>query len=212
MKTRHYPPSQIRYQMEHPPVTVHLSKKVKESLDKVKRDRSYAQVILEILNGMFDLEKEVKGLPASEAVISYARGFEEAEERYATHGRCSRCGSEYNYLWNDGKRDKCHHTLEGPEFSHFRDKVPITKIDETDFEKAKVKLPPLEKLPYENGRKRGYSEGYDKGYAEAEEEYGITYPCSVCGKLIEMQPGDNSHKAMIGYMKEQGWRHGDCGN
>ena len=213
-KTRHYPPSQIKYQIEHPPVTFHLNKKLKEILDAVKGQRSYAQVISDIIVEKFNIEEEVKKLPLNEAVISYARGFEEAEERYAQLGTCRRCKGEDNYLWTDGKCDKCHGRTEGPDFSHFRDKIPVTWIDETDFEKAKIKLPNLEKLSYENGHNRGFKEGrdigYTLGYHEAEGKFKITYPCSVCGKTMVMHPGEEDHIAMKGYMKDNGWQHKNC--
>jgi hypothetical protein len=93
-RTRHYPPSQIKYQLEHPPVTVHLNKKLKEIMDAVKGQRSYAQFITEILEEKFNLEEEIKRLPLNEAVISYARGFEEAEGRYAQIGTCIKCKGE----------------------------------------------------------------------------------------------------------------------
>jgi ssDNA-binding Zn-finger/Zn-ribbon topoisomerase 1 len=215
-RTRHYPPSQIKYQIEHPPVTVHLNKKLKEILDAVKGQRSYAQVIIDLIGEKFNIVEEIKRLPQNEAVISYARGFEEAEKRYAQFGTCIKCKGEDNHLWTDGKCDKCHGRTEGPDFSHFRDKIPITWIDEGDFEKAKIKLPNLEKLSYENGYKRGFEGGKDAGYMlgydEAEEEFKITYPCSVCGKQLVMRPGDKDHIAMKGYMREHGWEHSSCGN
>ena len=215
-KRRHYPPSQIKYQMEHPPVTVHLNKKLKETLDAVKGQRSNAQVIIDLIGEKFNLVEEIKRLPRNEAVISYARGFEEAEKRYAQFGTCIKCKGEDNYLWTDGKCDKCHGRTEGPDFSHFRDKIPITWIDEGDFEKAKIKLPNLEKLSYENGYKRGFKEGKDAGYKlgydEVEEEFKITYPCSVCGKQLVMRPGSGSHIAIKGYLREQGWGHSSCLN
>ena len=212
--TRHYPPSHLRYQLENPPVTIHLNRKLKNSLDAIKGTRSYAQLIGEILEGTFNLEDEVKRLPLNEAVISYARGFEEAEERYAQLGTCIKCKCECSYLWTDGKCDRCHKKTEGPDFSHFRDKIPITWIDESDFEKAKIKLPNLEKISYENGYKRGSKEGRDAGYKlgydEAERRFKITYPCSKCGKPMSMLPGEDDLKAMISYMKEHGWRHSKC--
>ena len=213
-KTRHYPPSQIKYQIEHPPVTVHLNTKLKEILDAVKGQRAYAQVISDIIDEKLNIQDEIKRLPLNEAVISYARGFEEAEERYAQLGTCIKCKGEDNYLWTDGKCDKCHGRTEGPDFSHFRDKVPVTWIEETDFEKAKVKLPNLEKLSYDNGYNRGFKEGRDVGYIlgyhEAEEEFKITYPCSICGKPILVRPGSKSHKDIIAHMKEYGWAHSEC--
>jgi len=47
---------------------------------------------------------------------------------------------------------------------------------------------------------RAWSEGYD----EAKRDYQIWYYCAVCGKRIDMEPNDDSHKTMIGYMKEYG--------
>ncbi len=208
-KTRHYPPSQVRYQAEHPPVTVHLNKKVKENLDKVKKNKSYAQIITEILNGTFNLEKEIQTLPPTEAVIQYLRGFKEAEARYAKMGTCSKCHKE-NILWNDEKCVICHKTGFGPDYSYFRDKDSASTVSEEDFIKAKVRIPPVERLVYDDGRKRGREEGWSEGYDSAEREFKITYLCSVCGKPIEMKPGSESHKAMVGYMKEHRWGHVTC--
>jgi hypothetical protein len=36
------------------------------------------------------------------------------------------------------------------------------------------------------------------------EEYEIWYYCAVCGRQIDMEPNTESHKAMVGYMKERG--------
>ena len=105
----------------------------------------------------------------------------------------------------------CHKHGAGPNFSYFRDKESAGVVNDEDFEKAKIKLPPIEKLAYENGRARGYDEGWSEGYDEATDDYKILYPCSACGKPVEMKPGDNDHRAMIEYMKEHGWHHGNCG-
>ena len=50
----------------------------------------------------------------------------------------------------------------------------------------------------------------DEGYNQAKEEYQIWYYCAVCGKRIDMEPNTDAHKAMIGYMKQNGWRHESC--
>ena len=208
-KTKHYPPSYLRYQIEHPPVTVHLSKKVKENLDAIKGDRSYAEVINEIINDAFNLEQEIQKLPVNEAVISYHRGFREAEARYAQWDVCKKCGREWT-LWKDGKCDFCHKEGSKPDYSYFRDSESAKVVKEEDFDRAKVKLPRLERLSYENGRKRGYDEGWSEGFDEAIEDYRITYPCNVCGKPIEMEPNSKSHGAMISYMHQNGWGHTNC--
>ena len=51
---------------------------------------------------------------------------------------------------------------------------------------------------------------WDEGYAQAIEEYQIWYYCAVCRKRIDMEPNSDSHKAMIGFMKENGWGHASC--
>ena len=208
-KARHYPPSQIRYQIEHPPITVHLNRRVKENIDKVKGVRSYAQVISELLEGTFDLEKEIKSLPATESVVQYFRGFKEGENRYARHGICSKCRRE-GILWSDGRCVDCHKIGLGPDYSYFRDKESAAVVDEDDFEKSKVKISDVEKIVYENGRNRGYDNGWAEGYSEAESVFRITYPCSVCGKSMVMYPGRKDHKDMIQHMKDQGWSHSEC--
>jgi hypothetical protein len=38
----------------------------------------------------------------------------------------------------------------------------------------------------------------------------IWYYCAVCRERIDMKPNSDSHKAMIGYMKEHGWAHSSC--
>ena len=51
---------------------------------------------------------------------------------------------------------------------------------------------------------------WDEGYNQAIDDYQILYLCSVCGERIDMKPNSDSHKAMIGYMKEHGWAHAKC--
>ena len=51
---------------------------------------------------------------------------------------------------------------------------------------------------------------WDEGYNQAIEDYQIWYYCAVCRERIDMSPNDDDHKAMIGYMKDHGWRHASC--
>ncbi len=64
-----------------------------------------------------------------------------------------------------------------------------------------LKMPDIKEI-----REKAYDEGYD----EAKKDYQIWYYCSVCGKRIDMSPNGDSHKAMIGFMKEHGWAHASC--
>ena len=203
---RRYPLSQITYQREHPPVTVHLTQRLKDNLEKLKKNRSYGEVINDVIEGTFNIDHEIKTLPVSEAMIQYIRGFNEAVDKFAVVDECSKCHKKL-YLWKDGKCIICHGEGLRPNFSYFRDKESAKVLSDKDFKNANVKLPAIERLSYENGRKRGQDDGYNR----AREEFEITYPCSVCGKPMNMEPGDKDHIAMRGYMKEHGWHHGDCG-
>jgi len=58
-------------------------------------------------------------------------------------------------------------------------------------------------------RKKGHAEGYRKGYTEAEGLYKVTFPCSVCGKSIELTTRE-AKQAVTGYMRAHGWGHAAC--
>ena len=64
-----------------------------------------------------------------------------------------------------------------------------------------LKIPDIEEI-----KETAWNEGYD----EAEKEYQIWYFCAVCRERIDMEPNSDSHKAMIGYMREHGWGHASC--
>ena len=40
-------------------------------------------------------------------------------------------------------------------------------------------------------------------------EYGVTYPCSVCGEPIVIDSNDE-RKAVVDYMEDHGWAHEEC--
>ena len=44
-----YPPSYYKYQEENPVITIRLTKNLREELDKVKGDMTYAQMIRKII-------------------------------------------------------------------------------------------------------------------------------------------------------------------
>jgi len=64
-----------------------------------------------------------------------------------------------------------------------------------------LKIPDIEEI-----KERAWGEGYD----QAEKDYQIWYYCSVCRERINIETNSDSHKAMIGYMKEYGWGHKSC--
>ena len=64
-----------------------------------------------------------------------------------------------------------------------------------------TKMPDIEEIKEQAGH---------EGYAQAAEDCQIWYYCAVCGKRINVEPDSDSHKAIIGYMKERGWAHSSC--
>lgn len=75
----------------------------------------------------------------------------------------------------------------------------------------KIGLGILEVQVKEEGevKKRGHAEGYKKGYAEAERLYKVTYPCCVCGGIIEISSKEEKQAASR-YMREHRWGHQRC--
>ncbi|MEM3455277.1 MAG: hypothetical protein QXT72_01805 [Candidatus Micrarchaeia archaeon] len=54
----YYAPSYYKYQKEHPAITVRLTKELKEKLDSIKGDKSYAQIVKKLIEKDFsDLYK-----------------------------------------------------------------------------------------------------------------------------------------------------------
>ena len=50
----------------------------------------------------------------------------------------------------------------------------------------------------------------DEAYDQAKKDNQIWYFCAVCRKRIDVEPNSDSHKAIIGYMKEYRWAHSSC--
>jgi len=75
-----------------------------------------------------------------------------------------------------------------------------------DFVKDSLGLLQLKIPDVEEIKETAWGEGYD----QAEKNYQIWYYCAVCGKRIDIDPNSDSHKAIIGYMKEHGSGHASC--
>jgi len=57
--------------------------------------------------------------------------------------------------------------------------------------------------------KQGYASGYKKGYAEAESNFKVTYPCTICGKALTVTSQEEK-EAIRRYMRENNWGHTAC--
>jgi len=62
---------------------------------------------------------------------------------------------------------------------------------------------------FDEALSKRYEAGYARGWTEAKAKYCVTYYCSVCGGMIELD-SDNEKAAVKGYMKENGWGHSKC--
>lgn len=207
-KKTHYPPAYYRYQSEHPSITVHVNKTLKDILDRIKGNRSYAQVIIDVLQEKIDVQRKVELLPVSEAVISYYRGFAEGKDEYAALDKCRKC-NRVNILNREGLCSRCDPKVL-PKFSRFRDMDIASFVDEDIIQQAGVKMPILEQLSYRNGMKSGYRNGYEEGYGAARKEFEITYRCHNCGKPIAIKSGGKEHNDAARFLTESGWGHTKC--
>ena len=81
----------------------------------------------------------------------------------------------------------------------------------TDILKAGLGLFEVKVRAEKEVKQEAYEEGQLNGYELAESEYKVTYPCSICGKSIEVTT-EEEKKAIRGYMVEHGWGHADCIN
>ena len=75
-----------------------------------------------------------------------------------------------------------------------------------DFVKDSLGLLQLKMPDVEEIKETARAEGYD----QAKKDYQIWYFCNVCRKPIYVLPNCDSHKAIIGYMKENRWAHATC--
>jgi len=57
--------------------------------------------------------------------------------------------------------------------------------------------------------KKAYDEGYNEGYEESKKKHLVTFPCSICGKHIEITH-PKTKEAVAKYMREHGWGHVAC--
>ena len=66
-----------------------------------------------------------------------------------------------------------------------------------------------ESKAYRRGYSDGSREGYSTGYEEAQEEFEVVYPCSVCGNPLSITH-QSEKEAAARFMQEGGWRHAEC--
>jgi len=78
-------------------------------------------------------------------------------------------------------------------------------ISFADWVKQQLEIKEAEETTY----KKAYDEGRNDGYDEAKKKYLVTFPCSLCGKTIEITH-PKTKEAVAKYMREYGWGHVAC--
>ena len=61
------------------------------------------------------------------------------------------------------------------------------------------------KKAYNSGR----DDAYEEGYCDGALYYRVTYPCSVCGKWLEVTT-EAEKEAIKQFMQQEGWGHKKC--
>jgi hypothetical protein len=82
----------------------------------------------------------------------------------------------------------------------------LGRVSFADFVKDSLGLLQLKMPETKEIKERARKEGYN----HAKRDHQIWYYCSVCQEPINVEPNSDSHKAMMGYMKEHGWGHTRC--
>ena len=85
----------------------------------------------------------------------------------------------------------------------------VEGISNTNIVEAGVDLFEVKNRKEKEVQDQAYDEGYEKGYEEAESRYKVTYPCEICGKMIEVM-STKQKEAIKRYMLKYGWGHADC--
>jgi hypothetical protein len=75
-----------------------------------------------------------------------------------------------------------------------------------DFVKDSLGLLQLRIPETREMKERARRVGYDQG----KKDHQIWYYCSVCQQRIDVAPNSESHKAIIGFMREHSWGHTSC--
>ena len=101
----------------------------------------------------------------------------------------------------------------------------VSKKDYARFEAIRQKLGLSHGDVYRNGlgvnevkigseeeiREEAYEQGKIEGFELAESIYKVTYPCSNCREVINVDTEEEKN-AIKTYMREHGWGHADCVN
>jgi len=84
-----------------------------------------------------------------------------------------------------------------------------TGMSYADVLKVGLGLAEVKVRPQEEVRRDAYDGGMLEGFKVAEDDCKVTYRCSICRKLIELDTPEEKTSAAR-YMTEHGWGHAEC--
>lgn len=90
--------------------------------------------------------------------------------------------------------------------------VETKKVEDKSFAdilKIGLQIQEVQAKKVGKAKKQGWDEGYKKGYADATLRYKVTYHCSKCRQIMEVQY-PNEKKAIDELMERAGWAHPEC--
>jgi len=109
--------------------------------------------------------------------------------------------------------EQSHPTVSCRISSEVYDRLQAAKKSEAksfaDILKIGLGILELREKDERKARRRGRAEGYREGFAEAEHIYKVTYPCCVCGEIIEITSSE-AKQAASQFMQEHRWGHIAC--
>ncbi len=109
-KKRKYPPAVYRYRANHPTISATLTTELKKSIDVVKGDRSYTQVIRELIIGSFQpvivYEKKIEEKNRTiQEMDEKIKKIENEIKRRTISYPCKNCGKDI-IIFEGGKSHK----------------------------------------------------------------------------------------------------------
>ncbi len=89
MKENHLRPSRVRYEKEHPAITVHVNKALKQEIDAVRGTKSYASFISELLRK--DYPAIMGNMKETVMKDGYQIGYQKGREDFGIKFYCGIC-------------------------------------------------------------------------------------------------------------------------
>lgn len=94
------PPSYYKYKEEHPTVSFILNRELKEALDILKENKSYGQIMKQIIKGKVnqELSKKINEMQNEVSILNKTLEYQRKVQRFNVP--CGKCGQPMNFSSN----------------------------------------------------------------------------------------------------------------